>query len=934
MDTPTTQSRLSPPSAMKGPSRKSWFSFSRHKPNSIKAEEASLIAPDRQSLFSSRRQSTLSATNGDAGATERLRPIQFSPNRIATLYVTPSERNLYLAAMSQLDEGPPPLPLWTDPAPALPRVDPSPPLDYIPPKPPSAWQKRPMSPKLFPGGVRHPSNPGLQIREEFRNTAPPKAANHALVALIAPDGMRFTGFPPAALIAVDHSISEEWPWGVVKRSEGAAELQARSDKDTVVWNVTLRGKVWRRKGNEELDTIRLLLSVLRVLGRHGWTLEESIQAGGGKRDTHNLLFSYAPETVITPPAFFALSIPLPDRLSLINPPLKSTPSLISALRQSILSASPLKIRTDPPGTIIHDAVSDEELLRRSEKSNKADRDWIGHDARGIKLEGWVHDGVYRFWVDGMRRWIGKGIRRRVVENIHPMLVITIVNNFSSLHYQLAGSVPLVPFTQGRDVLVFQSLPSSGVSARDSYVPRVLSDGTTDLAPGAGMRGGYGGSVELLPLVPPAASRDPGNERPLEPIQPQPQPQPKPSRMRLASFAGGRRNASQDSSNSRKGNVLVKKSSVKRKSVPVLPSNSSFLNLGQVYGHGHNRRQSDTGLTALSNHTHHASSDGTVLPGHSRNASHLVVTNTTRNDRDDYSVSIVDRPLSGDSGVASSGYGRAPPAQLSRSRLLPPPRLPSPVSAASLIRSEKTFPERALPPAPRAIPRVRAPGQGHTPRPSYESGQSVYVDAPTEPVGEVVAPTRRIGDVHPSLDDVRIPGADLYAPSAPDDRASSLITQPPALGQPIPSPPDEKPLLNVPAPQPTALSSRLPVQDTGSPHRTGAALVNVNVGRVESQRGSLGYTSTIVSSALPAHPSDQTLANKHGYEGSAQFPSSSSDAAGGQQGKGGREVGKRKVWDDSRGMWVDTLKGSEDRGSRGSHGSNEGVGSARTRVNVR
>ncbi|ODN95195.1 hypothetical protein L198_04583 [Cryptococcus wingfieldii CBS 7118] len=915
MDTPTT----SPPSAMKSPSRRSWFSFSRHKPNSIKAEEASLIAPDRQTLFSSRRQSTFSAANGDAGGTERLRPIQFSPNRIATLYVTPSERNLYLAAMSQLDQGPPPLPLWTDPAPALPRVDPSPPLDHTPPNPPSAWQHRPMSPKLFPGGVPHPGSPGLHIREEFRNTAPPKAANHALVALIAPGGMRFTGFPPAALIAVDHAISEEWPWGVVKRSEGASELQARGEKDTVVWNVTLKGKVWRRKGNEELDTVRLILSVFRVLGRHGWTLVESIQAGSAKKDTHNLLFSYAPQTVITPPAFFALSIPLPDRISLINPPLKSTPSLISALRQSILSASPLKLRTEPPGTIIHDAVSDEELLRRSEKGNKEDRQWIGHDARGIKLEGWVHDGVYRFWVDGMRRWIGKGIKRRVVENIHPMLVITMVNNFSSLHYQLTGSVPLVPFTKGRDVLIFQSLPSSGVSARDSYIPRVLSDGT-DLAPGAGVGDSYRESVELLPPI--ALARQPQS-------QPQPprQPEPKPHRARLASFTGRRRTASQESSNSRKGNVLVKKSSIKRKSMPILPSNTSLLNLGQMYGHGHHRRQSDTGLAAQSNHTGRDSSEGTAVPpGHSRNASHLVVTNATRNDRDNWSVA--DRPMSADSGIASSGYGRAPPAQLSRSRLSPPARSPSPVRAASPPnRSARPF-QAKISPAPRAAPRVRAPGQGHTPKPSYESGQSVYVDAPTDLPGAGGASTRRTRDFHPSLDDVRIPGADLYAPS-PDDGASSFVTQPLALGQPIPSPPDEKSYPNVPAPQVANLSDRLPVRETGSPRRTGAALVNVNVGRVESQRGSLGNTSTMVSSVPPQQ---HQLVNEHGYGGSAQFASSHN--AAGQQGRGVRENTKRKVWDESRGIWVDTVKGSENRGSRGSHGSNEGVGSARTRVNVR
>lgn len=41
--------------------------------------------------------------------------------------------------------------------------------------------------------------------------------------------------------------------------------------------------------------------------------------------------------------------------------------------------------------------------------------WQGYDPRGIKLEGWVHDGVYRFWIDGMRRWMGGALKRKTVE---------------------------------------------------------------------------------------------------------------------------------------------------------------------------------------------------------------------------------------------------------------------------------------------------------------------------------------------------------------------------------------------------------------------------------------------------------------------------------------------------------------------------------------
>lgn len=133
-------------------SRKSWFSFSRQKPKSDGVPN------------SNSNSNRFSAYNSDPQ--ERLRPIQFEPNRVATLYVSPSERNLYLAAMSQLDQSPPPLPLWTDPAPELPRLNPTDPLD--PPLVPSSytitrptpgldlWTDRLYNPKLFPGGVYDP----------------------------------------------------------------------------------------------------------------------------------------------------------------------------------------------------------------------------------------------------------------------------------------------------------------------------------------------------------------------------------------------------------------------------------------------------------------------------------------------------------------------------------------------------------------------------------------------------------------------------------------------------------------------------------------------------------------------------------------------------------------------------------------------------------
>ncbi|KIR62426.1 hypothetical protein I314_03367 [Cryptococcus bacillisporus CA1873] len=179
-----------------------------------------------------------------------------------------------------------------------------------------------------------------------------------------------------------------------------------------------------------------MLGIFKVVGVHGWTLVESIEAGGSKKDTHVLLFFYSSEITLAPPVFFALSIPVPDRLSLINPPLKSTPALISSLRTSIISTSPLKFKQSSNG-IINSTSTDEELLKASEQGKKKGKiTWQGYDPRGIKLEGWVHDGMYRFWIEGLRSWMRGALRRKTVENIHPMLVIRIVNNLTANTFSL------------------------------------------------------------------------------------------------------------------------------------------------------------------------------------------------------------------------------------------------------------------------------------------------------------------------------------------------------------------------------------------------------------------------------------------------------------------------------------------------------------------
>lgn len=200
--------------AMKPQSLKSWFSFSRYKPNSTKGGEASLVSADLLPAAAfgnlpNRNSNRFSAYSSDPQ--ECLRPIQFEPNRVVTLYVSPSERDLYLAAMSQLDQSSPLLPLWTDPAPELPHLNP---IDWLdPPRAPSAytitkpalgldvWTDRLHNPKLFPGGVYDPSSrTGLFVRDEFRSYSAMKSANHAIIALSPPGEMRFTNFPLKCIV--------------------------------------------------------------------------------------------------------------------------------------------------------------------------------------------------------------------------------------------------------------------------------------------------------------------------------------------------------------------------------------------------------------------------------------------------------------------------------------------------------------------------------------------------------------------------------------------------------------------------------------------------------------------------------------------------------------------------------------------------------------
>jgi hypothetical protein len=142
-----------------------------------------------------------------------------------------------------------------------------------------------------------------------------------------------------------------------------------------------------------------------------------------------LLFTYSPETASNLPAYFALSfpgksyakqdtelIPVPDRISLISAPPKATPALLSAIRNAITTTS-LGHQRSTTGD--------------SQESGKKRISWNDKKAK-IKVEGWVYDGVYRFWLDGLRRKLVGGVKKDAVElyvpHIHLRLELRTASN--------------------------------------------------------------------------------------------------------------------------------------------------------------------------------------------------------------------------------------------------------------------------------------------------------------------------------------------------------------------------------------------------------------------------------------------------------------------------------------------------------------------------
>lgn len=236
--------------------RQSWLPFSKKPKPQIGTDIVALESQDETRVTAEQAEEPT------------LRPIQFAPNRLATLYVTRSERNLYLAAMSSLDQNPPNLPLWSDPAPSLPLLERSQPI-HPPPLParpeqvyPSVYDHRPpQSPQQSRGlPISHHNNAklmaspeaqtngGLMIRDEFRRLPPAKEVRHASMTLTAGGGLRFYRFPANVLM----DLEPHFPANKVL-SEPGESLRQKSIGMVSVYSVDMFGSMWKRAGSEELE---------------------------------------------------------------------------------------------------------------------------------------------------------------------------------------------------------------------------------------------------------------------------------------------------------------------------------------------------------------------------------------------------------------------------------------------------------------------------------------------------------------------------------------------------------------------------------------------------------------------------------------------------------------------------------------------------------
>ncbi|KAJ9103898.1 hypothetical protein QFC21_002361 [Naganishia friedmannii] len=329
----------------------------------------------------------------------------------------------------------------------------------------------------------HALQPGISFppRPEAHHTKiPPHEASFAILALSGSSQLRALHFPSDVYSQLISTIKQTWP-------EGIEWATLQSDDG---WTCLLRGTPWKKKGTEELESIRLVLGLLQTLSREGWSLLQDVKVGSAKKDVHHFLFRHD-ELAPASDRFYAVTFPLLDRISLVDPPATSTPGIISSIRSAIVG--PEDCLSDIKSCSPIDQGRSHAFrfgMSRSKANRKDGAKGVGekmkvpevapvsqHRCKKIKIkrEGWVGTGVYGFDLGGYAVFAGKGIDDFKYNAHQPAILLSLLTDLNRNHSHLVLSLRLHPHKETRrDVLIFMDT---------NYEPdREGSDGELTLPP--------------------------------------------------------------------------------------------------------------------------------------------------------------------------------------------------------------------------------------------------------------------------------------------------------------------------------------------------------------------------------------------------------------------------------------------------------------------
>lgn len=88
---------------------------------------------------------------------------------------------------------------------------------------------------------------------------------HALVAFAEDSTIRFHNFPHRTLVQLEQDLEVAWPRGFSRKQPTLDKLKDRSEETGHTWIVSMKGRVWRKAGNEELALVFMLFCVCRRL---------------------------------------------------------------------------------------------------------------------------------------------------------------------------------------------------------------------------------------------------------------------------------------------------------------------------------------------------------------------------------------------------------------------------------------------------------------------------------------------------------------------------------------------------------------------------------------------------------------------------------------------------------------------------------------------